>query len=45
MLGTESAARCLQERPPVHEYGDVPVAEQTAGTAPARILEFLGSDG
>jgi pimeloyl-ACP methyl ester carboxylesterase len=36
-----SAARYLQECLPVHEYWDVPVAEQTADTAPARILEFL----
>ncbi|WIX77120.1 alpha/beta hydrolase [Amycolatopsis carbonis] len=36
-----SAARYLQECLPVHEYWDVPVAEQTANTAPARVLEFL----
>lgn len=36
-----SAARYLQECLPVHEYWDVPVAEQTAATAPARILAFL----
>lgn len=36
-----SAARYLQECLPVHEYWDVPVAGQTADTAPARILEFL----
>ncbi len=38
-----SAARYLQECLPVHEYWDVPVAEQTARTAPARILTFLRS--
>ncbi|WGL52487.1 alpha/beta hydrolase [Nocardioides sp. BP30] len=37
-----SAARYLQECLPVHEYWDVPVAEQTALTAPRRILTFLG---
>jgi pimeloyl-ACP methyl ester carboxylesterase len=37
-----SAARYLQECLPVHEYWDVPVAEQTPQTAPARILAFLG---
>ncbi len=36
-----SAARYLQECLPRAEYWDVPVAEQTAETAPARILEFL----
>ena len=36
-----SAARYLQECLPVNEYWDVPVAEQTAGTAPERILSFL----
>lgn len=36
-----SAARYLQECLPVSEYWDVPVAEQTAKTAPARILAFL----
>jgi pimeloyl-ACP methyl ester carboxylesterase len=36
-----SAARYLQECLPVHEYWDVPVAAQTAGRAPARILDFL----
>ncbi|MEU6656225.1 hypothetical protein ABZ904_44580 [Streptomyces sp. NPDC046900] len=39
------AARYLQECLPVHEYGDVPVAEQTADTASTRILEFLRGDG
>jgi pimeloyl-ACP methyl ester carboxylesterase len=38
-----SAARYLQECLPVHEYWDVPVAAQTAETAPARILTFLRS--
>jgi pimeloyl-ACP methyl ester carboxylesterase len=36
-----SAARYLQECLRRAEYWDVPVAEQTADTAPARILEFL----
>ena len=36
-----SAARYLQECLPRAEYWDVPVAEQTEQTAPARILEFL----
>ena len=36
-----SAARYLQECLPQVEYWDVPVAEQTEETAPARILEFL----
>jgi pimeloyl-ACP methyl ester carboxylesterase len=36
-----SAARYLQECLPVNEYWDVPVAAQTADTAPARILDFL----
>jgi pimeloyl-ACP methyl ester carboxylesterase len=36
-----SAARYLQECLPVHEYWDVPVAEQTRETAPRRILAFL----
>ncbi|MFE4541007.1 alpha/beta fold hydrolase [Arthrobacter sp. NPDC056727] len=36
-----SAARYLEECLPVHEYWDVPVAEQTRETAPARILAFL----
>lgn len=38
-----SAARYLQECLPVNEYWDVPVAAQTAETAPARITEFLDS--
>jgi pimeloyl-ACP methyl ester carboxylesterase len=36
-----SAARYLQECLPKVEYWDVPVAEQTADTAPARVLAFL----
>lgn len=36
-----SAARYLQECLPLAQYWDVPVAEQTEETAPARILEFL----
>jgi pimeloyl-ACP methyl ester carboxylesterase len=36
-----SAARYLQECLPRAEYWDVPVAEQTAENAPARILQFL----
>ncbi|HEX4790429.1 MAG TPA: alpha/beta hydrolase [Actinospica sp.] len=36
-----SAARYFGECLPRAEYWDVPVAEQTAETAPARILEFL----
>lgn len=36
-----SAARYLRECLPRADYWDVPVAEQTAGTAPKRILEFL----
>src|ERR1700704_3849372 len=36
-----SAARYLQECLPRVEYWDVPVAEQTEATAPARVLEFL----
>ncbi|MDP9435093.1 MAG: alpha/beta hydrolase [Actinomycetota bacterium] len=36
-----SAARYLQECLPQVQYWDVPVVEQTAETAPARILEFL----
>jgi pimeloyl-ACP methyl ester carboxylesterase len=36
-----SAARYLQECLPAAEYWDVPVAEQTEETAPARVLEFL----
>jgi pimeloyl-ACP methyl ester carboxylesterase len=38
---TRSAARYLQECLPANQYWDVPVAEQTEETAPARILEFL----
>jgi pimeloyl-ACP methyl ester carboxylesterase len=38
-----SAARYLQECLPRAEYWDVPVTEQTAQTAPKRILEFLDS--
>jgi pimeloyl-ACP methyl ester carboxylesterase len=38
-----SAARYLQECLPVAQYWDVPVAEQTADTAPARVIEFLAS--
>jgi pimeloyl-ACP methyl ester carboxylesterase len=36
-----SAARYLEECLPNNEYWDVPVAEQTEETAPARILAFL----
>lgn len=36
-----SAARYLQECLPRAQYWDVPVAEQTTETAPARVLEFL----
>jgi pimeloyl-ACP methyl ester carboxylesterase len=36
-----SAARYLQECLAGAEYWDVPVAEQTAGNAPARVIEFL----
>lgn len=36
-----SAARYLQECLPRAEYWDVPVAEQTADTAPARLRAFL----
>jgi pimeloyl-ACP methyl ester carboxylesterase len=36
-----SAARYLEECLPRAEYWDVPVAGQTADTAPARLLEFL----
>lgn len=36
-----SAARYLQECLPVVQYWDLPVAEQTEGTAPGRVLEFL----
>jgi pimeloyl-ACP methyl ester carboxylesterase len=38
-----SAARYLQECLPAAHYWDVPVAEQTADTAPARVIEFLES--
>jgi hypothetical protein len=38
-----SAARCLQEGLPKAQYWDVPVAEQTAANAPARLLESLDS--
>jgi pimeloyl-ACP methyl ester carboxylesterase len=38
-----SAARYLQECLPRVSYWDVPVAEQTAQTAPARIREFFDS--
>lgn len=37
-----SAARYLAECLPGAEYWDVPVAEQTESTAPARVLRFLG---
>ena len=40
-----SAARYLQECLPAAEYWDVPVSEQDAVTAPARILEFLDARG
>ncbi len=36
-----SAARYLEECLPRSEYWDVPPEEQTAATAPARVLEFL----
>lgn len=36
-----SAARYLEECLSRAEYWDVPVSEQTAGTAPAKVLEFL----
>jgi pimeloyl-ACP methyl ester carboxylesterase len=38
-----SAARYLQECLPGAQYWDVPVSEQTEQSAPARVLEFLGS--
>jgi pimeloyl-ACP methyl ester carboxylesterase len=38
-----SGARYLQECLPAAEYWDVPVAAQTAETAPARVIEFLKS--
>lgn len=40
-----SAARYLQECLPAAQYWDVPVAQQTADTAPARVIEFLESLG
>lgn len=40
-----SAARYLQECLPRAQYWDVPVSGQTERTAPARVLEFLGSAG
>lgn len=36
-----SAARYLEECLPLAQYWDVPVSEQTARTAPVRVLEFL----
>lgn len=36
-----SAARYLEECLPVHDYWDIPVAEQTPETAPERIRAFL----
>jgi pimeloyl-ACP methyl ester carboxylesterase len=38
-----SAARYLQECIPANEYWDVPVAQQTASSAPARVIDFLAS--
>jgi pimeloyl-ACP methyl ester carboxylesterase len=38
-----SAARYLQECLPAAQYWDVPVAAQTAETAPARVIDFLTS--
>jgi hypothetical protein len=38
-----SAARYLQECLSRAEYWDVPVAQQTAETAPARVSDFLES--
>ena len=38
-----SAARYLEECLPNSQYWDVPVADQTEETAPARLLEFLGT--
>jgi pimeloyl-ACP methyl ester carboxylesterase len=38
-----SAARYLQECLPHADYWDAPVPEQTADTAPKRVLEFLAS--
>jgi hypothetical protein len=40
-----SAARYLEECLPRAEYWDVPVSGQTEQTAPARVLEFLGTAG
>ncbi len=40
-----SAARYLEECLPKSEYWDVPPAEQTEATAPARLLEFLAKAG
>jgi pimeloyl-ACP methyl ester carboxylesterase len=40
-----SAARYLEECLPRAEYWDVPVAEQTEETTPARVLEFLRKAG
>jgi pimeloyl-ACP methyl ester carboxylesterase len=40
-----SAARYLEECLPRSEYWDMPVAEQTAVTVPARLLEFLDGVG
>jgi hypothetical protein len=38
-----SAGRYRQECLPANQYWDVPVAEQTAETALARVIEFLAS--
>jgi pimeloyl-ACP methyl ester carboxylesterase len=38
-----SAARYLEECLPRSQYWDMPVAEQTEATAPARVLEFFDS--
>jgi len=38
-----SAARYLEDCLPKAQYWDAPVADQTEETAPARLLEFLGS--
>jgi pimeloyl-ACP methyl ester carboxylesterase len=40
-----SAARFLEECLPQADYWDVPVEEQTAATAPARLAEFLEGSG
>jgi pimeloyl-ACP methyl ester carboxylesterase len=40
-----SAARYLEECLPRADYWDVPVAEQTEQTAPARVIEFLDGAG